>query len=98
MASHSVPEVLGGESVLGRRMRKGGALAELVREGLPVQSLFLLAERLNLRQGGNLREDRHSAAHADAAAGAALALDGCGVGSRGEAGAGLLHRSGNAGR
>src|ERR1700690_4674997 len=50
MATHSVPEVLGGESVLGRPMRKSGALAELVREGLPVKSLFLLAERLDLRQ------------------------------------------------
>src|ERR1700733_14872739 len=50
MATHSVPEVLGGESVLGRSMRKSGALAELVREGLPVKSLFLLAERLDLRQ------------------------------------------------
>ena len=50
MATHSVPEVLGGESVLGRPMRKSGALAELVREGLPVKALFLLAERLNLRQ------------------------------------------------
>src|SRR5450631_3550553 len=50
MASHSVPDVLGGESVLGRSMRKGGALAELVREGLPVKALFLLAERMDLRQ------------------------------------------------
>ena len=50
MASHSVPDVLGGESVLGRPMRKNGALAELVREGLPVKALLLLAERMNLRQ------------------------------------------------
>ncbi len=50
MATHSVPDVLGGELVLGRSLSKGGALAELVREGLPVKALFLLAERLDLRQ------------------------------------------------
>jgi putative toxin-antitoxin system antitoxin component (TIGR02293 family) len=50
MATHSVPEVLGGESVLGRPMRKSGALAEVVREGIPVKALFVLAERLDLRQ------------------------------------------------
>ncbi|MGA3335387.1 MAG: antitoxin Xre/MbcA/ParS toxin-binding domain-containing protein [Terracidiphilus sp.] len=50
MAAHSVPEVLGGEHVLGRPVHKGGALAELVREGLPVKALLLLAERLDMRQ------------------------------------------------
>ena len=50
MATHTVPDVLGGEIVLGRQMSKSGALAELVREGLPVQSLILLADRLHLRQ------------------------------------------------
>jgi putative toxin-antitoxin system antitoxin component (TIGR02293 family) len=50
MAAHSVPDLLGGEPVLGRPMSQGGALAELVREGLPVQSLFLLAKRLDLHQ------------------------------------------------
>jgi len=50
MAAHSVPEVLGGELVLGRPVNKGGALAELVREGLPVKALLLLAERLDMRQ------------------------------------------------
>ena len=50
MATHSVPDVLGGELVLGKRVRKGGALADMVREGLPVKALVLLAERLNLRQ------------------------------------------------
>jgi putative toxin-antitoxin system antitoxin component (TIGR02293 family) len=50
MATHSVPEVLGGEHVLGRPVSKGGALAELVREGLPVKALLLLAERLDIRQ------------------------------------------------
>lgn len=50
MAAHSVPDLLGGELVLGRMVDQGGALAELVREGLPAQSLFLLAQRLDLRQ------------------------------------------------
>ncbi|ERR1017187_3998152 len=50
MAAHTVPEVLGGELILGGPMSKGGALADLIREGLPVKALFLLAERLDLRQ------------------------------------------------
>ena len=50
MATHSIPDLLGGEVVLGRSMNRGGALAELVREGLPVKALLLLAERLDLRQ------------------------------------------------
>jgi putative toxin-antitoxin system antitoxin component (TIGR02293 family) len=50
MATLAVPDVLGGEVILGRQVSKGGALAELVREGLPVKALFLLAERLDLRQ------------------------------------------------
>ena len=50
MATQTIPEVLGGELILGRPMNRNGALADLVREGLPVKSLFLLAERLNLRQ------------------------------------------------
>ncbi len=50
MATHSVPDVLGGELVLGRPLNKGGALAELIREGLPVKALLLLAERLDIRQ------------------------------------------------
>ena len=50
MAAHSVPEVLGGEHVLGKPVSKHGGLAELVREGLPVKALLLLAERLDVRQ------------------------------------------------
>jgi putative toxin-antitoxin system antitoxin component (TIGR02293 family) len=50
MAAHSVPDLLGGELVLGRQVNQGGALAELVREGLPVKALLLLAERLGMRQ------------------------------------------------
>jgi putative toxin-antitoxin system antitoxin component (TIGR02293 family) len=50
MATHAVPEVLGGVALLGRSLAKSGALAELVREGLPVKSVFALAECLDLRQ------------------------------------------------
>jgi putative toxin-antitoxin system antitoxin component (TIGR02293 family) len=50
MAAHAIPDVLGGEVILGRVVRRSGELAEMVREGLPVRSLFLLAERLDLRQ------------------------------------------------
>ena len=50
MATHSVPDVLGGELVLGRAVNQGGALAELVREWLPVKALLLLAERRDMRQ------------------------------------------------
>ncbi|MGP8271749.1 MAG: antitoxin Xre/MbcA/ParS toxin-binding domain-containing protein [Terracidiphilus sp.] len=50
MASITVPGVLGGELVLGKPVQQGGALAEMVREGLPVEALFLLAKRLDLRQ------------------------------------------------
>jgi putative toxin-antitoxin system antitoxin component (TIGR02293 family) len=48
--AYAVPEVLGGEFLLERSLAKSGALAELVREGLPVKSLLLLAERLELTQ------------------------------------------------
>jgi len=46
----TVPDILGGEPVLGGPLHQSGAMAELVREGLPVKALFLLAERLDLRQ------------------------------------------------
>lgn len=50
MAAHSVSDLLGGEAVLGKPARKRGALAELVREGLPAKAVLLLAERLDMRQ------------------------------------------------
>ena len=50
MAAQTLPEMLGGKAVLGRSVRTRGALAELVRKGLPARSLFLLAKRLDLRQ------------------------------------------------
>src|ERR1035437_3578252 len=50
MATFTVPNMLGGELVLGRMSEQGGGLAALVREGLPAEALFLLAKRLDLRQ------------------------------------------------
>lgn len=50
MASVSVAAVLGGKGVLGGVRRQAPALAQLVREGLPAESLLRLAERLDLRQ------------------------------------------------
>lgn len=50
MASVSVAAVLGGKGVLGGERRQAPALAQLVREGLPAESLLRLAERLDLRQ------------------------------------------------
>lgn len=50
MAAHTLPDLLGGAAVLGRSILPSGALAELVREGLPAEALFLLAKRLDLRQ------------------------------------------------
>jgi len=50
MATATVPNMLGGELVLGAPAQQSGALAQLVREGLPVEALFRLAARLDLRQ------------------------------------------------
>jgi putative toxin-antitoxin system antitoxin component (TIGR02293 family) len=50
LAAHTLPDVLGGEAVLGRTAATSGAMAELVREGLPAESLSTLAKRLDLRQ------------------------------------------------
>jgi putative toxin-antitoxin system antitoxin component (TIGR02293 family) len=50
MTPRTLPDVLGGEAVLGRSAASSAALAELVREGLPAEALFLLAKRLDLRQ------------------------------------------------
>ena len=49
MATLTVPAMLGA-SLLGGPANQGGALAKLVREGLPAESLFLLAKRLELTQ------------------------------------------------
>jgi putative toxin-antitoxin system antitoxin component (TIGR02293 family) len=50
MAAHTVPDILGGDLILGRPMSHGGALAEVVREGLPIEALNRLAKRMDLRQ------------------------------------------------
>jgi len=50
MAAHTLPDFLGGEAVLGRAVISSGALAEMVREGLPAEALFRLAKQLDLRQ------------------------------------------------
>jgi len=50
MSARSLPDVLGGEAILGRAVGSNGAMAELVREGLPAEALSWLAKRLDLRQ------------------------------------------------
>jgi putative toxin-antitoxin system antitoxin component (TIGR02293 family) len=50
MATLTVSMVLGGDLVLGSATQHGGALAELVRAGLPAESIAELARRLDLRQ------------------------------------------------
>ena len=50
MGAFTIAEVLGGKPVLGSKAHPSAALARLVREGLPAQSLALLAQRLDLRQ------------------------------------------------
>lgn len=50
MATYAIPEMLGGEGYLGKDYKRNGELAELVREGVPVKSLCLLALRLDLQQ------------------------------------------------
>jgi putative toxin-antitoxin system antitoxin component (TIGR02293 family) len=50
MATMAIPDVLGGEVILGGTFKRNGELAGLVREGIPVKSLNLLALRLDLAQ------------------------------------------------
>jgi putative toxin-antitoxin system antitoxin component (TIGR02293 family) len=50
MAIFTVAGAMGGEHILGGSMQAGGALSELVREGLPAAALFQLAKRLELSQ------------------------------------------------
>ncbi len=50
MAAHNLPDILGGEAVLGPSAINSGALADLVRKGLPAEALSQLARRLDLRQ------------------------------------------------
>jgi len=44
----AIAEVLGGRKVLGRVVKRAGELAEMVREGLPANSVTALAEKLDL--------------------------------------------------
>jgi len=50
MTAVAVAEILGGKKVLGRKVTRSSQLAALVREGIPVQALLVLAERAGLRQ------------------------------------------------
>jgi putative toxin-antitoxin system antitoxin component (TIGR02293 family) len=50
MAALAIPDVLGGEVILGGEYKRNGELAELVRQGVPAKSLNLLALRLDLAQ------------------------------------------------
>ena len=47
-AAADIAEVLGGRKVLGKSIKKPDDLAELVRKGLPVDSVTALAARLDL--------------------------------------------------
>jgi len=48
MTAIAIANVLGGRKVLGRTVKKADDLVELVREGLPVTSVTVLAERLDI--------------------------------------------------
>lgn len=48
METAAIAEVLGGRKVLGKTIKKPNDLAELVRKGLPANSVTALAEKLDL--------------------------------------------------
>lgn len=50
MGTFAVTEILGGKAIFGAAPRRAPALAKLVREGLPAESLAQLAQKLDLRQ------------------------------------------------
>jgi putative toxin-antitoxin system antitoxin component (TIGR02293 family) len=50
MTAATVAQILGGKKVLGRAVTRSSDLAQLVRDGIPVQALLVLAERTGLRQ------------------------------------------------
>ena len=50
VATVTISRLLGGEGILGGPGQSAPALAQLVRKGLPAESLLRLAERLDLRQ------------------------------------------------
>ena len=49
MTSLAIAEVLGGKRVLGRSIKSFAELTELIREGLPANSLISLGEKLELK-------------------------------------------------
>ena len=48
METETIAEVLGGRKVLGKAIKKPDDLAQLVRKGLPANSVTALAEKLHL--------------------------------------------------
>lgn len=48
MTSKAIADVLGGRKVLGKTVTKSDDLADLVRKGLPANSIAALAERLDV--------------------------------------------------
>ena len=48
METEAIAEVLGGRKVLGRVVKSPGELAQLVRKGLPANSVVALAEKLHV--------------------------------------------------
>jgi len=49
MTSTLIAEALGGKKILGRSIRNFAELAELIRQGLPSDSLLVLGEKLALK-------------------------------------------------
>jgi len=49
MNSGAIAEILGGKKVLGRSIKSFAELADLIRKGLPVGSLIVLGEKLDLK-------------------------------------------------
>jgi putative toxin-antitoxin system antitoxin component (TIGR02293 family) len=48
METEAISEVLGGRKVLGKRVSQPHELAQLIRDGLPANSVTMLAEKLDL--------------------------------------------------
>jgi putative toxin-antitoxin system antitoxin component (TIGR02293 family) len=49
MTSANIAEALGGKRTLGRSVRNFAELADLIRKGLPANSLLVLGEKLDLK-------------------------------------------------
>ena len=48
MTTATIAEVLGGRRVLGKAVKKADDLADLIRKGLPADSITALAEKLEI--------------------------------------------------